>query len=55
LTALALDDALRACVSDVAMRERAAALGARIREEDGVARAVELLEAFMARGAARRP
>jgi sterol 3beta-glucosyltransferase len=39
-----LAEAIRAAVEDSAMRERAAVLGARIRAEDGVARAVELVE-----------
>lgn len=42
LTQERLADALRRTVEDEAMCERAAALGARIREEDGVARAVDI-------------
>jgi sterol 3beta-glucosyltransferase len=40
LTEQRLADALRMAVSDAAMRERAAALGAQLRNEDGVATAV---------------
>ena len=43
LTAERLGDAIRVAVSDVTMRERAAELGKRIRAEDGVARAVEVI------------
>ena len=35
---------VESAVSDVVMRERAAALGAHIRADDGVARAVALIE-----------
>jgi sterol 3beta-glucosyltransferase len=45
LTAERLAGALRQITGDAAMRERAAALGARIRAEDGVARAVAAIGA----------
>ncbi len=45
LTAAALAEAIAAAVGDPAMRARAAALGEAIRAEDGVARAVALIEA----------
>lgn len=44
LTAEKLAVAIQAAVSDTALRQRAAALGARIRAEAGVARAVEIIE-----------
>lgn len=44
LTVEALSAAIQAAVSDPAMRERAAAIGAAIDAEDGVSRAVELSE-----------
>ncbi len=44
LTTECLAGAIRAAVGDPALRERAATLGASIRAEDGVARAVELIE-----------
>ena len=44
LTVDRLAAAIEEACSDGAMRERAAALGARIRTEDGVARAVEVIE-----------
>jgi UDP:flavonoid glycosyltransferase YjiC (YdhE family) len=44
LTALALAAAIDQAVSDKAMRDRAAALGRRLRAEDGVGRAVEVIE-----------
>lgn len=43
LTVERLAEAIRIAVSDTAMRERAARLGERIRAEDGVARAVEII------------
>ena len=43
LSAERLGEAIRLAASDVAMRGRAAALGERIRAEDGVGRAVELI------------
>ncbi len=43
LTAEKLAGAIRTAVSDSAMRARAAALGERIRTENGVARAVEAI------------
>jgi hypothetical protein len=39
-----LAQAIRLATTDVGMRERAAALGERIRSEDGLARAVEAFE-----------
>jgi sterol 3beta-glucosyltransferase len=48
LTAERLASALRAAAADAQMRSRAAALGARIRGEDGVRRAVEAVEAIAA-------
>ncbi|HMQ33614.1 MAG TPA: glycosyltransferase [Chloroflexaceae bacterium] len=50
LTAEALAGAIAAAVGDPAMRARAAALGETIRAEDGVARAVALIEAHVAAG-----
>jgi len=44
LTAERLAQAIAVSVTDAGMRERAAALGAAIRAEDGVGRAVALLE-----------
>ncbi len=44
LSAERLAEGIRLMVADEAMRRRAADLGARIREEDGVGRAVDLLE-----------
>jgi sterol 3beta-glucosyltransferase len=44
LTAASLADLIDAAVSDTAMRQRAAALGTRIRAEDGVGNAVALIE-----------
>jgi UDP:flavonoid glycosyltransferase YjiC (YdhE family) len=49
LTADRLADAIGAATTDVGMRQRAEALGARIRAEDGVARAVEAIGEFLAR------
>jgi len=40
---------IRACVADSAMRERATAVGQRVRAEHGVERAVELFEGYAAR------
>ncbi|HEU5163076.1 MAG TPA: glycosyltransferase [Thermoanaerobaculia bacterium] len=45
LTAEKLASAIREATGDAAMRARAAALGARIRAEDGIAAAAELIEA----------
>jgi len=44
LTAEKLAKAIQTSVSDSAMRARAAALGEKIRAENGVARAVEIIE-----------
>lgn len=44
LTAEKLAEAIQAAVHDSALRERAAALGEKIRAEDGIARAVEIIE-----------
>jgi UDP:flavonoid glycosyltransferase YjiC (YdhE family) len=44
LTAEKLAEAINSAVNDSAMRVRAAALGAKIRAENGVARAVEIIE-----------
>ena len=49
LTAEKLAAAIRAAVSDSAMRARAAAFGEKIRAEDGVARAVEVIERHAAK------
>lgn len=51
LTAAALAEALRATVADRAMGERARVLGARIRAEDGVARAVSHYDRVVRRAA----
>jgi UDP:flavonoid glycosyltransferase YjiC (YdhE family) len=44
LTAEKLAAAINAAVNDASLRARAAALGEKIRAEDGVARAVEIIE-----------
>jgi UDP:flavonoid glycosyltransferase YjiC (YdhE family) len=49
LTADRLAGSIRRAMSDPGIRERAARLGERIRAEDGVARAVALLEQYMGR------
>jgi UDP:flavonoid glycosyltransferase YjiC (YdhE family) len=46
LTAARLAEAISTVTEDMVLRERAAALGERIRAEDGVARAVEAVEAL---------
>ena len=51
LTAERLARAIRTAVTDREMGVRAAALGAKIRAEDGVGRAVEAIQDFAARGA----
>jgi len=51
LTAARLAQAIRRAVTDEAMQQRAADLGARIRAEDGVARAVAVIQQFAERGA----
>jgi sterol 3beta-glucosyltransferase len=48
LSAANLADAIRVATSDEAMRRRAAELGERVRAEDGVARAVEIIERYSA-------
>jgi sterol 3beta-glucosyltransferase len=48
LTAEALSRAIHAATTDNRMRERAATLGAEIRAEKGVTRAVELIESVAA-------
>jgi UDP:flavonoid glycosyltransferase YjiC (YdhE family) len=49
LTAEKLAHAIHTAINDSAMRTRAAALGEKIRAEDGIARAVEVLERHAAR------
>ena len=51
LTAERLADAIHTTVTDEAMRQRAAALGAKIRAEDGVGNAVAIVQALELRGA----
>jgi UDP:flavonoid glycosyltransferase YjiC (YdhE family) len=51
LTAEHLADAIRAAVSDTAMRERAAEVGCRVRAERGVDESVELIERYLGQGA----
>ncbi len=46
LSAGRLAEAIRRVISDSGIRERAAAMGERVREEDGVARTVELVERY---------
>jgi UDP:flavonoid glycosyltransferase YjiC (YdhE family) len=48
LTAERLADAIRITVTDRDMRQRAAVLGAEVRAEDGIGRAVEVFEHFVA-------
>ena len=50
LTAEWLADAIRTAVSDTTMRARAAELGQRIQAEDGVARAVEIIQQYLSDG-----
>lgn len=52
LTAERLADAIRVAVTDTRIRERAAALGMKLRAEDGVTRAVEAFERIVRPGAA---
>jgi len=47
LTAERLAAAIRAATSDNGMRKRAAEIGEKIRSEDGIARAVELIEQYL--------
>lgn len=54
LTALKLAEAIHTAVSDPGMRERAARLGEKIRAENGVQQAVEIIERCAARGAGLR-
>lgn len=54
LTADRLAQAIRIAVTDQAMRHRAAELGAQIRSEDGIARAVEVIAQVDARLKSRR-
>jgi sterol 3beta-glucosyltransferase len=49
LTAEKLAAAIRIAVTDPAMRARAAALGEKIRAEDGTGQAVALIESCLAR------
>lgn len=49
LTSTRLADAIHGAVSNAGMRERAAAIGAAIRAEDGIARAITAIEAQYAR------
>lgn len=55
LTAEKLAEAMRTSVTDSALRARAAALGEKIRAEDGVARAVEIVERYAATFKQRAP
>ena len=50
LTAEKMAEAIQTAVNDAAMRARAAALGEKIREENGIARAVEVIERHAAQG-----
>jgi UDP:flavonoid glycosyltransferase YjiC (YdhE family) len=43
-----LAEAITQAVTDRSMRDRAAALGEKIRVEDGVGRAVEIIEQYLA-------
>ena len=49
LTAEGLAEAIRAMTGDQGMRQRAARLGERVRAEDGVQRAVEVVERYLSR------
>lgn len=49
LTAEALTDSIRQMTSDAPMRDRARVLGERVRAEDGIGRAVALVEGFLSR------
>ena len=53
LTAERLAKAVQAAVTDQAMRQRAADLGSRIQAEDGIGRAVEVIQEIGGRGAAQ--
>lgn len=55
LAAERLAEAIQTAVTDSALRARAAALGERIRAEDGVARAVEIIERYAAGFRQRAP
>jgi sterol 3beta-glucosyltransferase len=50
LSADRLAEAIRVATTDAGMRQRAAALGEKIRSEDGVARAVEAIAAWASKG-----
>jgi UDP:flavonoid glycosyltransferase YjiC (YdhE family) len=52
LTAERLAQAIQTAVTDQAMRQRAADLGVKIRAEDGIARAVEIVQQIEKRGVA---
>jgi UDP:flavonoid glycosyltransferase YjiC (YdhE family) len=53
LTAERLAKAVQAAVTDQAMRQRAADLGSKIQAEDGIGRAVEVIQEIGGRGAAQ--
>jgi sterol 3beta-glucosyltransferase len=55
LTVDNLANGIQQMVNDRTMRERAADLGNRIRSEDGIERAIDLLETDVALGTTRRP
>ncbi len=48
-----LADAIRTATSDEALRQRVALLGAKIRSEDGVARAVEVIRSYLSKSVVR--
>jgi len=52
LTAENLASAIRQVTGDPGLRERAAALGVKLRAEDGIGRAIELIEEYLAGGIA---
>jgi sterol 3beta-glucosyltransferase len=55
LTADRLAEAIQAATADEGVRQRAAALGEKIRAEDGVARAVEAIGVYLAKAARPYP
>jgi sterol 3beta-glucosyltransferase len=55
LTVTALADAIRSAVTDDGMRQRASGLGEKIRSEDGVGKAVEVIEDLLGVPLSRRP